>query len=76
MLIWLYSFLIFMGMLIGCIILRFSLEFILYKIVDIVDYINYKWNFNWEVFWISSLCLIGSTISIYAIHSALLRVLK
>lgn len=71
---WLCSVLILIGMILGAVLIRLFVEFIVDKIFNFLDFINYRFCIDWDnvLFW--TFLIGGLVVSTCIIHSILIKV--
>lgn len=74
MLYWLCSVLILIGIILGVVLIRLFVEFIVDKIFNFLDFIEYRFCVDWENFWFWAFLIGGLIVSTCIIHSILVAV--
>ena len=71
---WLCSVLILIGMILGVVLIRLFVEFLVDKIFNFLDFINYRFCIDWENFWFWAFLIGGLIFSTCVIHGILIKV--
>ena len=74
MLYWLCSVLILIGMILGVVLVRLFVEFLVDKIFNFLDFINYRFCVDWENIWFWTFLIVGLIATTCIIHSILITV--
>lgn len=71
---WLCSVLVLIGIILGVVLIRLFVEFLVDSIFNFVDFINYRFCVDWENFWFWTFLIGGLIVSTCIIHSILIKV--
>ena len=73
---WLYSVLILIGIILGVVLIRLFVEFLVDKIFNFLDFINYRFCVDWDNILSWTLCVGGLIATTCFIHLILITVIE